>query len=339
MEDRSSRTSDTPSKHVRRALALTVTENVRICDEHYRLVMRCPPEIGARPGQFLQLRCGQWSDQGEQDRAEAIDENQWGGASLRWAGGPVLLPRPFSLAGVRTVDGQTEVDILYRVVGPGTTWMSGLRAGDTVAALGPLGNGFDVPSDRPRAYLVGGGVGLPPMIWLAECLRAAGHDVVAFCGAKTGRLTALTLAGAPSTDPTEARMTAEEFARHGTPVILTTDDGSLGVKGLVNSAMEAYHAAHPSANDRLIVYTCGPEPMMRAVAHWCLDRGIRCQVCMERMMACGIGTCQSCVVAIQDASAPAGYVYKLCCADGPVFDARDVVWDQPVPRAAYTPPY
>lgn len=257
----------------------------------------------------------------------------------QWWEGPVLLPRPFSLAGLRHVDAQSELDLIYRVVGPGTAWMAGLRDGDRVQALGPLGNHFDVPTDRTRAYLVGGGVGLPPMIWLAERLRAAGHEVIAFCGAKTRRLMAMTLTATASTDPAEPCMAADEFARHGTAVVPATDDGSLGFKGLVSSAMAAHHAAHPCPNDRLVVYTCGPEPMMRAVARWCADRDVRCQVCMERMMACGIGTCQSCVVAIRDDTATAGYAYRLCCTDGPVFDACDVVWEQPVPRSAYTPPY
>jgi dihydroorotate dehydrogenase electron transfer subunit len=177
------------------------------------------------------------------------------------------------------------------------------------------------------------------MIWLARALSSRGCDVLSFCGARTRRLLALSLIGEPSASAAEPRMAAEEFASSRTPVVLATDDGSLGVKGRVSTAMEDYHSAHPCPSDELIVYTCGPEPMMRSVARWCHDRGIACQVCMERMMGCGIGTCQSCVVAIRDPSAPRGFVYKLCCKDGPVFDAETVDWSQAVPRSVYTPPY
>ncbi len=256
-----------------------------------------------------------------------------------WASGPVLLPRPFSIAGLREQSGQSQLDLLYRVIGPGTAWMAGLRADDRVQALGPLGNRFAFPDRPSRAYLVGGGVGLPPMLWLSERLRAAGHEAVAFCGAKSARWMALTLTQDAPTDPTCAERIASEFTSHGTPVVLATDDGTLGYRGLVGQALDAYHAAHPCESDAVVVYSCGPEPMMESVARWCMDRNIACQVCMERMMACGIGTCQSCVVAVRDDQAEEGFVYKLCCTDGPVFDARDIVWEQRVPRAAYTPPY
>jgi len=303
---------DTSSDRARRILALTVNENVHLCEEHYRLRLAATGQVCAQPGQFLQLCCKRLSDH---DRE-----------------GSVLLPRPFSIGGLRVLDGRTEIDVIYRVVGPGTTWMTGLRTGERVQALGPLGNGFGLPADRTTAYVVGGGVGLPPIMWLAEHLRAAGHEVVAFCGARTARLMALTVEGTPPTDPTASSMAVQEFSRHGAGAVLTTDDGSLGVRGLVGSAMMAYHAAHPCPTDRLMVYTCGPEPMMAAVAGWCIERDIRCQVCMERMMACGVGTCQSCVVAVRDDRAPTGHVYKLCCTDGPVFDARDIVWDPPAPH-------
>lgn len=296
------------SNTARQVLELVVVENGRICDEHFRLRLAGPRAIYAGPGQFVQLRCRRL---GEEDGA--VD--------------PVLLPRPFSLAGVETTDSGCELEIIYRMVGPGTRWMMGLGPDDRVRALGPLGNRFEIPRDRPTAYVVGGGMGLPPMIWLAERLRAVSCDVVAFCGARTAGLMALSLTRPATTEASRPNLAAEEFARHGTPAVMTTDDGSMGVPGLVSNAMDAYHAANPCPPDELIVYACGPEPMMRVIAQWCANRGVRCRVCMERMMACGIGTCQSCVVAVRDESADGGLVYKLCCSDGPVFDARDIVWD------------
>lgn len=302
--------------------------------------MHCARVIDARPGQFIQLRCKRMSRREASDSQSSAEPLPLQDAAThRWADGPVLLPRPFSLAGLKTAADHCELEIIYRVVGPGTTWMVGLEPGDRVQALGPLGNHFELGDKQTTAYVVGGGVGLPPMIWLAEWLRAADRQVVAFCGARTAKRMALSIDTPASTDATRPNMAAEEFARHGTPVVLTTDDGTLGVKGLVNDALDAYHTAYPCPADEVIVYACGPEPMMRAVAQWCMARNICCQVCMERMMACGVGTCQSCAVAVHDEAATDGYVYKLCCTDGPVFDARDVVWEQAVPRSAYTPPY
>ncbi len=303
---------DTLPDRIRRVLALTVSENVQLCDEHYRLRLAAADRVCAQPGQFIQLCC---------KRLSGYDHE-----------GSVLLPRPFSIGGLRVLDGRTEMDVIYRVVGPGTTWMTGLRTGERIRALGPLGNGFGLPEDRTTVYVVGGGVGLPPIVWLAEHLRTAGHEVVAFYGARTARLMALTVEGTPPTDPTASSMAAQEFSRLGAATVLTTDDGSLGVRGLVSSAMMAYHAAHPCPTDGLMVYTCGPEPMMAAVAGWCLEQNVRCQVCMERMMACGVGTCQSCVVPVRDDRAPPGHVYRLCCTDGPVFDARDIMWETPAFR-------
>ncbi len=314
---------------VRRSLDLTVLHHTPVCHEHHRLTLHYPHVLAARAGQFLQLRCR---------RTRPADPSTThspptGTTHICVPGNehvdsPVVLPRPFSIADLRTAGTHTEIDIIYRVVGRGTTWMTSLQPSEHVTALGPLGNGFTVPSGaRPRAYLVGGGCGLPPMIWLAKTLQAAGCRTTVFCGARTANLLPLTLTGEPSTDPAEPKQIVEEFSACQTPAVITTDDGTLGVPGRVGDAMEAYHAAHPPGSDSVIVYTCGPEAMMRAVAAWCIERKIPCQVCMERMMACGIGTCQSCVVPIRSDTSPRGFIYKLCCKDGPVFDARDVLWN------------
>lgn len=321
-------------------LMLHVVDNVRLCDEHYRLTLSTPDQLEARPGQFIQLRCKRLAPVATSDDAQTPEcAGRAGDEDPRWARGPVLLPRPFSLAGLTHSKHGSEITLIYRTIGPGTGWMAGLRPGDCVQALGPLGNCFTLPPAGHRAYVVGGGVGLPPMIWLAQALREAGCEVVAFVGARHRGLMALTITGDVGTTPDEPSDCTDEFARFGTRTVLTTDDGSLGVRGLVSDALAAYHAAHPAKPDDVAVYSCGPEPMMRAVARWCADQTIACQVCMERMMACGIGTCQSCVVAMRDEARPEGFVYKLCCTDGPVFDARDVMWEMPVPKAAYTPPY
>ena len=130
----------------------------------------------------------------------------------------------------------------------------------------------------------------------------------------------------PNPDARKALPAAFEFAEHGTDVVISTDDGSLGFHGHIGAALEVYHLANPIDPDRLVVYACGPELMLECVGTYCVQRGIKCFVCMERSMACGTGLCQSCVVPVRDQADPDGWSYRLCCTDGPVFDAADVVW-------------
>ena len=254
---------------------------------------------------------------------------------------PVMLRRAFSIARLRretsiatvpdpsaATPGAAVVDLIYRVVGSGTRWMASLRPGDAVSALGPLGCPFPITA-KPIAWMVAGGVGLPPMLWLAEALNRAGKRAVAFCGAQSKDLLALELDDdrPPERNGFAATQTAVEFSRSGTPVVISTDDGSLGFHGHIGAAMEAYADANTVTPADVVVYTCGPERMMKYVADFCAARGIECLVCMERAMACGTGTCQSCVVPISDREDADGWRYALCCTEGPVFDATRVIWD------------
>ena len=240
-----------------------------------------------------------------------------------------MLRRAFSIAGLRVQSRQAcEMDVIYRVIGTATRWMASLRPADKVSVMGPLGNSFPVSQSKRHAWMVGGGVGLPPMLWLAEALHEAGRQGIALVGARSVDLLALTITDRATiaVDGRTAVPAAEEFAAFHTPVVLSTDDGSLGLEGSVVTAMEAYLAAAGVPSDDVVVYTCGPEAMMEAVASLCIRRSIECYVCMERAMACGTGTCQSCVVPVRDSSAPDGWRYALCCTQGPVFDARRVIW-------------
>lgn len=290
-----------------RLLRATVVSNHKVCREHRRLVLEVelPPE--ARPGQFLHL--GPLS------------------ADPAPAGHP-FLRRAFSIGGLRSGPGGQQADILYRVWGGGTQWMAELRCGQAVSALGPLGNGFQLTERKPFAWLVAGGVGLPPLLWWAEYLRRAGRDAIAFCGARSGDLLPLDItdAGALDRDGRRPAYAAGEFATSGTPVIISTDDGSLGFRGTVRDALDAFHSAWGGDDDEVVVYCCGPERMMEAIAMWSLGRGMLCQLCMEREMACGTGTCQSCVVPVRDANVEDGWRYALCCSEGPVFEAQHVLW-------------
>lgn len=300
--------------------------NRRLCDEHalVRIVLGSFPETQA--GQFVQLRC---RGPGEQVGARQV---QWPpGRPPRFTQAELtdkepLLRRPFSLAGVRRSGGRVELDIIYRIIGTGTRWLSGVRDGTELSVLGPLGNAFAVRTGKGHAALVGGGVGIPPMLYLAESLAAAGKTVVAFSGVRSAALLPLTLAGSgpPGRAPRPGPC-VEEFNARGAESVVATDDGSAGYRGLVGAAFADWLGGSGLDAGDLVVYSCGPEPLMRAVGDLCAARGIECQVAMERHMACGMGTCQSCVVRIRD-DTDRGWSYKLCCTDGPVFDARDVLW-------------
>jgi dihydroorotate dehydrogenase electron transfer subunit len=337
--DISSAMPDTPM--MRGLFVSTVLSNTPLCREHYKLTLDIPGFPETAPGQFVQLQCRD-ADAGEVDH------------EFDWAPGlPVIvesdetrlheafLRRPFSIAGRRG----SQIDLIGREVGVGTRWMARLRAGDTVDILGPLGNRFELPPPGGIGLLVGGGVGIPPMIYLAQAIGslAASTDkapkAVAFCGALTRDLMALTITGdaAPSSvaQSPQPLYNVEEFRQFGVPALLTTDDGTLGSKGLVTSALTAYLDAYLTDNadrNRAILYTCGPEPMMKAVQSIAAARNIRCQIAVERAMACGMGTCQSCCIKVKkpDPSQPPlpgkDWCYRLACTDGPVFEGPQLLW-------------
>jgi dihydroorotate dehydrogenase electron transfer subunit len=201
-----------------------------------------------------------------------------------------------------------------------------------VGILGPLGNKFALPDANTTAVLVGGGVGIPPMLYLAE--RLAGKRAVAFAGALTRDLLPFTIREDVAPDGANPVPAIDEFARHGIPSVITTDDGSYGFRGFVTQALEQYLDLLRTQNPalRTVLYTCGPEPMMKRVADIAAARNIECQIAVERAMACGMGTCQSCCIRVKkpDASQPPlvgrDWCYRLACTDGPVFLGRDLLW-------------
>ena len=318
-----------------------VVENRLICREHYLLRLRIDPTGPAfaptKPGQFIQLGCRPVD-------ADAMD----GGGELTWSpdrppvlGQPelchaaALLRRPFSLAGRQDDEAGTVLDVIHRVVGVGTGYLAELEQGDSVDLIGPLGNHFELPPEKSLGLMVGGGVGLPPMFYLAERLRASGWDGIGFVGAMTRDLLAVTARDDVRPDPAGApRLWAEEFARHRYPAVITTDDGSLGLAGRITDGLRlVLNAMDADDRARCVVFTCGPEPMMHAVADLAAQRGIDCQVCLEQAMACGMGTCQSCIVRIEESDQPhgrltggRGWRFRLACTDGPVFPAPSVIW-------------
>lgn len=287
-----------------RSCRATVAANQALCDQHRRLALVVNSPFEASPGQFVQVRC--YGMEG---------------------GRAPFLRRPFSLADVRIGDNNAEVELIYKVVGGGTSWMARLQPGDDVDFLGPLGHPF-VPIAGVSLHIVaGGGVGLPPIMWLARAIARNGAPVVAVASAKTRAALPLTIETGPVAEASPdglAYVRAREFGP--VPVLVTTDDGSCGLKGTSLDGVVRLLLAKGLPGADVAVYACGPEAMLRAIARHTTTAGIRCQVCMERMMGCGMGTCQSCVVGVRDESAAAGWRYRLCCTDGPVFQADEILW-------------
>lgn len=327
------------SDRVRGQFVATVVSNHPLCREHYRLTFRVEDFPPSRPGQFVQLACR------FEEMSKVDHEFDWlPGEQMLIEGNELkgidaFLRRPFSIAGRREVEVEgnasncaSEIDIIGREVGPGTRFLSRLEVGQSISILGPLGNTFALPDPGGTALLVGGGVGIPPMIYLAQSIAEAfardasqERSAVAFCGALTRDLLALTI---------ESDQSIREFNQFGARAVITTDDGTFGTKGLVTHALEHHLDTAMSSSQiaKSVIYTCGPEPMMKAVQNIALKRGIQCQIAVERAMACGMGTCQSCCIRVKkdDASKPPlegkDSCYRLACTDGPVFDATKLLW-------------
>jgi len=271
-----------------------------------------------RPGQFVQLD----ASVAELPPAERIPEDL-ADASQR----EILLRRPFSFTDVTKHGDKTTADLLYCVVGPATLRMTTFKVRDKVSVVGPLGNGFSVPEGKKKAFLVFGGMGTAPVQHLAKVLmggeRGGEIEVVGFAGAKTRW--GLPFEKRLDEISEHLGFAIREFARYGIESMIATDDGSAGFHGLVTDCFLQWLKENKVEAKIAIIYSCGPEPMMAKVAQITKERGIDCQVSMERRMACGIGVCQSCAIECRVEGSDRT-VYKMCCEDGPVFDAREVVF-------------
>lgn len=214
-----------------------------------------------------------------------------------------LLPRPMAIYRAHGADGGREVEVLYKVHGRGTALLAQARAGDRVRFVGPLGRPFPEAPRGALALLVGGGTGVASLYELAARTRAAsGARVRVLLGARSGA----------------DLMGLADFESLGVEVVVVTEDGSLGEKGLVTEPLERMLGAESDA----IVYACGPTPMMRRAAALAASRGRRCWVSLENPMACGYGVCLGC------AAPRAGGGFVLVCRDGPVLDADIVDWER-----------
>ncbi|MCI8592343.1 MAG: dihydroorotate dehydrogenase electron transfer subunit [Lachnospiraceae bacterium] len=218
--------------------------------------------------------------------------------SLYSSDGRRLLPRPISLCEIDGARGRLR--LVYRVVGKGTKEFSGLSRGDTLDVLGPLGNGFPMEEAAgKKIFLIGGGIGIPPMLAAAQALAGNKEDRLLVMGYR------------------DELFLDKELAASGN-LYVATEDGSAGVKGNVLDAIRR----HGLAAD--MIFACGPRPMLRAVHEYAVDRNITCYISMEERMACGVGACLGCVCNSTKVDDHSRVHNKRVCKDGPVFLSTEV---------------
>lgn len=207
--------------------------------------------------------------------------------------GSKLLPRPISICEIDKKAGTLR--LVYRVAGSGTKEFSGLSDGTTIAVMGPLGNGF--PLKKEKAIVIGGGIGIPPMLQLAKELDAEKSIVLGF---------------------RDETFLIKDFEAQA-PVYISSEDGKTGVKGTVLNAIQKYNIKGD------IIYACGPLPMLKAVKEYAKQKGIEAQISLEERMACGIGACLACTCNTEKKDEHSNINRKRICKEGPVFLAEEVI--------------
>lgn len=241
-----------------------------IAREIYSFTIACP-EIAAvaTAGQFVHIRTGNYT-----------------------------LRRPVSICGIDRTKGTLR--IVFEVRGEGTAEISRLNEGDVIDMLAPLGHGFTANPNYKKVVLIGGGIGTPPMLPLAETY---GKNAVVITGFRSA----------------DAVILQEDFRRTGAETVLCTDDGSLGIHGFVTQPFsETVEQGNIDA-----VYACGPMPMLKGISDICRKNNIFCEISLEERMACGIGACLGC--ACRTVKNDEEY-FSHVCKDGPVFNAEEVLW-------------
>ncbi len=298
-----------------------VTANRQVGQRFYRLSLTfegtgAKAFGGLQPGQFAELDLSGTALPTEEKIPQNLRD-----ASKR----EILLRRPFSFCDVRVQKNKTIADILYYVVGPASLRMTTLAVGDSVSVIGPLGNGFDMPKGKKTVLLAAGGMGAPPLLHLAKIIKSdyPKVDCLVFAGAKTKEELPFKLR--LDNKSKKSGFMLEDFAKYKIKSLVATDDGSVGFEGFVTDCLAKWLDGCGLEAKDIIIYSCGPEVMLAKVAQIARERKIDCQVSMERLMACGIGLCQSCAVECKTDSS-SETIYKMCCKDGPVFDAKEVVF-------------
>ena len=248
-----------------------VVSQEQVADSIFSMWLQTEAAASAKPGQFI---------------------------SMYTSDGTKLLPRPISICEIDKENGRLRV--VYRVTGEktGTKEFSALKAGDTVPVIGPLGNGFPLEkTEGKKAFLMGGGIGVPPILELAKQLNCEKQIVVGYRDEHT--------------------FLKEQFEANGS-LYISTEDGSVGTKGNVMNAI----AENNLTAD--IIFACGPTPMLRAIKNYAEENGIECYISLEERMACGIGACLACTCKSKDKDHHPNVNNKRICKDGPVFLSTEV---------------
>lgn len=244
-----------------------ITSIVKVTGGIYSMWVKEPKIAGyAKPGQFISIYCKEGSQ---------------------------LLPRPISICEINKEQGLLR--LVYRVVGKGTEEFSKMNVGDSIRIMGPLGNGFTLEGEK--CILIGGGIGIPPMLELAKSLKGKVQIVLGYRDADL--------------------FLKEEFEPYG-EVYISTEDGSVGTKGNVIDAIMANEL------DADMIFACGPTPMLKGVKAYASKNHIKAQISMEERMACGIGACLACVCKSKDKDHHTNVNNKRICKDGPVFYAEEI---------------
>ena len=264
-------------------LKAEILSNVEVAPSHFLMTLAVSRVFGqAQPGQFVMLRPA--------------------------GRGFPFLGRPLGIYSLAEEGDHVRIEILYRAAGKGTRVISSLCEGDAIEILGPLGNRFELKQGMKTAVFVAGGIGIAPLVFLAEQLRK---------DAPPGRLRMVLYIGAQCST---GLLGVDRMKSFGAEVLVATDDGSAGHCGLVT---ELFAKDLPSFDASTEAFVCGPNAMLKRMSEVVEGHPIPCQVLMEERMACGMGACLGCTIEVRT---PSGIQYRQVCSDGPVFDLREIVW-------------
>ncbi|MBU0478750.1 dihydroorotate dehydrogenase electron transfer subunit [bacterium] len=270
-----------------------IIENKKVSSNCYRMTFESK-EIACRvkPGQFLHIKCSDTYDP--------------------------LLRRPISVHSIEN----NVIGILYKVIGRGTGLLSKKTSGDTIDVIGPLGNGFDyqLVSNCQLPILVGGGIGIAPLYFLAQRLVERGSNITVLIGA----------------DTKYNILCVDELKKLDCKVKVSTDDGSAGISGtvvdLLKNELIPANSKFKIQNAKFKIFTCGPVPMLKQVNQLASKYNVSSQVSLERQMACGVGACMGCSIKIRNPKSEIRknkmFDYKQVCKDGPVFDIKEIAWEE-----------
>jgi len=280
----------------------TIVDNRKFASNYCKLTLDISGDTNVPiPGQFYNIRCSEGNDP--------------------------LLRRPFSMHRVTKTRGSVHLEILYQVVGKGTEWLSGRHKRENLDILGPFGNGFIIDYEATNVVLVAGGIGIAPLYALGQETRLGNANAMISI-----------VLGARSKTEIFYEKECSEIGK----VFVATDDGTYGFRGTANDLL-VHLLEHDKLPETCSMYACGPAPMLKELANISEKFGFPGQVALEGHMGCGFGACLSCVCPLKpkcinrdnhwekpalQCSEDGSLVYSLICKDGPIYDIREVDWDE-----------